>query len=200
MDREKLKNGGMYLVNLTGNINPEFGLKHYCVLVRTEDKELFLAIPTTTSANRTSEKHCILKCDNSIALYKHTRIISNKRVVGEKRINGQLCVLEKDDLDNLLKGYKKYIDNLHKEAVHSVEQYHQVKKKSRDKMELICIEEITVNKDEVVDIENLVQVHKGGKLLSDPIITKQTGTYVLNVWVKDNYSQKLKKQITINVI
>lgn len=41
MDREKLKNGGMYLVDLTGNINPEFGLKHYCVLIKTEDKELF---------------------------------------------------------------------------------------------------------------------------------------------------------------
>lgn len=141
-----------------------------------------------------------MKCDNSIALYKHTRIISNKRVIGEKRISGQLCVLEKDDLDILLKGYKKYIDKLHKDAIHSVDQYHQAKKKSKDKMELVCDEEVIVNKGEVIDINNLVQMHKGGKLLSDPIITKQTGTYVLNVWVKDNYSQKLKKQIVINVI
>lgn len=200
MDREKLKNGGMYLVNLTGNINPEFGLKHYCVLIKTDDRELFLAFPTTTSSNRNSEKHCVLKCDNSIALYKHTRIISNKRVVGEKKINGELCVLEKEDLDNLINGYETYIHKLHADAISSVEQYHKAKCESRDKMELICIDEFTVNKDENVDINDLVQTHKGGKLLHDPIVTKQVGSYELNVWVKDNYSQKLRKQVTIHVI
>lgn len=199
MDREKLKNGGMYLVNLTGNINPEFGLKHYCILIKTDDRELFLAIPTTTSPNRVSEKHCVLTCDNSIALYKHTRIISNKRVVGEKKINGELCVLEKEDLDNLINGYETYIHGLHTNAVYSVGQYHKAKSESKNEMELICIEEITVRKDEYVDINTLVQMHKGGKLLHDPIITKQIGSYKLNVWVKDNYSQKLKKQVTIHV-
>lgn len=187
-------------MNLTGNINPEFGLKHYCVLIKTDDRELFLAIPTTTSPNRNLEKQCVLKCDNSIALYKHTRIISNKRVVGEKKINGELCVLEKEDLDILINGYEAYIHKLHTDAISSVEQYHRAKSESRDKMELICIDEFTVNKDENVDINALVQIHKGGKILHDPMITKQVGSYELNVWVKDNYSQKLKKQVTIHVI
>ena len=49
MDRNKIRNGGLYLIDLKGNINPEFGLKHYCVLISTEDRDLFLAFPTTTS-------------------------------------------------------------------------------------------------------------------------------------------------------
>lgn len=200
MDREKLKNGGMYLVDLTGNVNPEFGMKHYCVLIKTDDSELFLAIPTTTSYGRVTEKHYILECDKSIALYKHTRIISNKRVIGEKKIHGELCVLEKEDLDELLNGYELYIQGLHKKALNSVQQYHKAKEISKSKMKLECLNEATVYKDEDIDVRMLVPLYDGGKLLHDPISTKKIGTFEFDVWVKDNYSQKLKDKITLHVI
>ena len=45
----KIRNGGIYLIDLKGNVNPEFGMKYYCVLVNTIDKDLFLAFPTTIS-------------------------------------------------------------------------------------------------------------------------------------------------------
>ena len=44
----KIKNGGIYLIDLKGNVYPEFGMKFYCVLVNSIDKDLFLAFPTTS--------------------------------------------------------------------------------------------------------------------------------------------------------
>ncbi len=42
VNKDKLKYGGIYLVNLKGYVSPEFGFNHYCILLKTDIKDLYL--------------------------------------------------------------------------------------------------------------------------------------------------------------
>lgn len=197
---KKIRNGGIYLVDLSGNVNPEFGLNHYCVLVNTIDRDLFLAFPTTTSNKRKKEDGTYnLKIDNSIVLFKHTRVISRKRIIGEQTQNGILSVLNEIELDSLLNAYETFIGDMHKNAIKSVKQYHKSKDDSLTKLKLDCEQSIEVLVGETIDYNKLVLSYTGDLVFNNTVSTKTSGLKKVNISVKDKYNQKITKTVDVLV-
>lgn len=198
MDKDKIRNGGMYLVNLSGSVNPEFGLKHYCVLVNTHDKDLFLAFPTTTSEKRNNERWTkVLTIDNSIVLLKHVRIISKRRIICEATTNGVLNVLNEDELDSLLSEYEEFIHYAHQKANLSVKQYHDHRQKSFDNLSLECVSSVEIKVGELIDYNSLVTKASGGNVVHNNISTKTTGEKIITYILKDKYNQKIEKDVKV---
>ncbi|WP_337553696.1 hypothetical protein [Massilicoli timonensis] len=198
MDRNKIRNGGLYLIDLKGNVDPEFGLKHYCVLVGTEDRDLYLAFPTTTSNKRMGEKyHHVLDIDSSIVLFKHTRMISKRRIIGEQTRNGVLSVLSEEELNELLLAYREYTEKLCNEAIKSAKQFHEARNKSKDNLKLECIDSFEINVGETLNYDDLVKVFDGGKLTHTEVSTKSAGEKSVDMIVKDKYGQKITRTIRI---
>ena len=201
MDRSKIRNGGLYLIDFKGNVNPEFGLTHYCVLVATEDRDIFLSFPTTTSKKIKTEKyHHILNIDGSIVLFKHTRFISRQRIIGERTRDGVLSVLSEDELKELLNDYKMYTDRISEEAIKSSHNYHDARNKSKNKLKLKCVESCEVFVNEKIDFDSLVIEIDGGKLSHTEISTKTPCIKTVNLSVKDEYGQKITKTVKINIL
>lgn len=201
MDRNKIRNGGLYLIDLKGNVNPEFGLTHYCVLVGTDDRDLFLAFPTTTSSKRVSEKyHQVLEIDGSIVLFKHTRIISRKRIIGEQTRDGVLSVLSENELKKLLTEYHNYTKKISEEAIKSVHNFHESRNRSKENLNLECVDSFELKVGEKLDYNNLVKSFAGGKLTHTEISTKTTGVKSVNMIVKDKYGQKIIKTVDVEII
>jgi hypothetical protein len=105
----RIISGGLYLVNLSGYVSPEFGLLHYCVIFKTYDREIFLALPTTS---KTKNDRFIPKIpeDGSFYLLKHARPISIRRVVGpllDK--NNNHIIMSNEHLEMLINNYIYFI-------------------------------------------------------------------------------------------
>lgn len=194
----KIRNSGIYLIDLKGNVNPEFGMKHYCVLVNTIDRDLFLAFPTTTSIKRRKEAGTyILKIDNSVVLFKHTRIISRNRIIGESVKNGILNVWDEFELDSLMKEYEDFILDMHRHAMKSVKQYHNAKEASFNSLKLECKERIELSVGESIRYDEMVIYYQGGKVVHNEISTKESGVKQITFSVKDKYNQKITKIVEV---
>lgn len=110
MKEIKIRPGGIYLVNLGAVKNPELNSPHYCVILKTHDKDLFLALPTT-SKYRKDEFKFIIPEDNSTCLFKHMRTISRYRILKPLlNDNGKEIILSTENLTNLINKYKEYIN------------------------------------------------------------------------------------------
>jgi len=119
---DKIVSGGLYLVNLNIPVNPEFGFYHYCVILKTQDKDLFIALPTT-SKNKQDEFKFIIPEDNSICLFKHMRSISRIRIIKPLYINDKKVVLSSDSLSKLLYSYLNYINIMCRKTLYSNADY-----------------------------------------------------------------------------
>lgn len=202
VDIGKIINGGMYLVDLKGNVNPEFGYLHYCILIKTHDKDLFLAFPTTTSKDRQSEDFTyVLPVDNSIILFKHTRIVSKFRVIDELKDNdGHLIVLSDEELDCIFKEYEKFIKHIEGVAKKSVKQYFVAKEAAKDALKLKCIEEITLKRRTVIDYNSLITEASSGKIVHNLISTKKIGTQNITYTLTDKFGHKTAMTVKVNII
>ncbi len=132
-------------------------------------------------------------------LFKHTRIISRYRIIGEQTREGILSVLSEEELNGLLTEYREYIQETCKRAIASVHSFHESKKKSKEGLQLECLDHVEVMVGDELDYLKLVKSYSGNKLTHTEISTKTTGTKSVNVIVKDKYGQRITKTVIVNV-
>lgn len=115
----KIISGGLYLVDLSGYVSPEFGLLHYCVILKTHDKDILFALPTTSKLKNEKFISKILE-DGSHCLLKHARPISIKRVV-ELLLdnNGNQIIISNEHLKSLINDYQNYMHIIYNKAIWS---------------------------------------------------------------------------------
>ncbi|MDQ0360133.1 hypothetical protein [Breznakia pachnodae] len=202
MDKKSIKNGGIYLVNYSGNITPEFGMKHFSVLIKTTDSEIFLSFPITSKIERMSDKSAILCPHNNdyVILLKHVRPVSFKRVIAPQTINGINIILNERQLIELFTGYDTYCLNIKNKSIVSVRNYHNHKHQSKNKMKLICYHSININCGDSLSPIDCVKEYTNGKLsILNNISTKMSGEYIINVQLKDKYGHKIIRKVNVIV-
>ncbi|RHB95317.1 hypothetical protein [Thomasclavelia ramosa] len=199
IDRNKLKPGGIYLIDQRGYISPEFGFNHYCILLKTNNKNMFLAFPLTTSDNRRNDAYTIPRPgdDKELILLNQVKPISKNRVIGMKTENGQLVVIKSKDIEYIFGEYMIYLKNMELSSKMSVEQYLKNKEASRKAMRLQCVEKKMIKVNDKVLLEDLVIEKEGGDLKVVPISTKKAGIQTLEIVLVDNYNQKLKQKVML---
>lgn len=118
MDKFKVRPGGIYLVNLGRKKDPELSSPHYCVILKTHDKGLFLALPTTSKLKSDKYQYTIPE-DNSTCLFKHMKTISELRILRPllNHETGELIILSNEHLQELIEEYKRYINDLCERAI-----------------------------------------------------------------------------------
>lgn len=113
----KIRNGGIYLVYPGRTVDPELRNPHYCVIMKTYDKNLFLALPTTSKHKIDQYVHIIPE-DNSRCLFKHMRIVSKGRIIKPLLDrNGNPVILSNDSLIDLVKDYQCFIKDTCDKAI-----------------------------------------------------------------------------------
>lgn len=117
MNNVKIRPGGIYLVDLGQTKSPELSAPHYCVILKTHDKDLFLALPTT-SKKKNDKFTYVIPEDNSTCMFKHMRTISRSRILKPllDHESGNEIVLANNHLIDLINQYQQYIDVLCKRA------------------------------------------------------------------------------------
>ncbi len=119
----KIRNGGLYLVNLGKTFNPELNAPHYCVIMKTHDKDLFIALPTTSKQKVDIYNHIIPE-DNSVCLFKHMRTVSRSRILKPLlNADGQEVILSNENMANLLIDYQHFIKDMCDKAILSNNMY-----------------------------------------------------------------------------
>lgn len=118
MNKVKVRPGGIYLVNLGKTTSPELTSPHYCVILKTHDKDLFLALPTT-SKEKNDEFKFIIPEDGSTCLFKHMKTISRHRILKPLLDfeTGEEIILSNEHLIELTNEYKIYINRLCERAI-----------------------------------------------------------------------------------
>ncbi len=117
MNGLKIRPGGIYLVNLGRTKSPELNSPHYCVILKTHDRDLFLALPTT-SKSKEDEFKFIIPEDNSTCLFKHMKTIARSRIIKPLiDYDGNQVILSPDNLADLIRDYKDYIEFLCNKAI-----------------------------------------------------------------------------------
>lgn len=118
MDNVKIRPGGIYLINLGKTKNPELSSPHYCVILKTHDKDLFLALPTT-SKRKEDRYTYIIPEDNSTCMFKHMKTIARNRILKPLKDaeTGNEIVLSNEHLAELMSQYQMYIDVICKRAI-----------------------------------------------------------------------------------
>lgn len=198
----KIVPGGIYLINQNGNVDPEFGLNHYAVLLKTNKKELYLAFPLTTSKRRSDEKYTILRpetTDEEYILLYQTKPVSKNRVIGKKTKNGEQVIISEESCKYILNEYINYIKDLELNNIFSITNTIKNKKESKEKLKLECIQEVSFKQNYQINYEALVINYSGGKLSYTIISTKNIGNYVIEFRVVDKYGQKLIKKVNVNI-
>lgn len=114
----KIRNGGIYLVNFGKTIGAEFTSPHYCVVLKTHDKELVMVFPIT-SKSKFDKYACIIKEYGTTCLLKHTKTISIKRVLKPLHDNntGEEIIVSTNTLEQLISKYKEYVYDTCKNAL-----------------------------------------------------------------------------------
>jgi len=107
----KIISGGIYLVNLGKHKNPEFSSPHYCVIIKSYDKELLLCLPTTSKEKLTEKYIFKIPEDGSTCLFKHAKFISNKRILKPlyNKETGQQMILSNQHLNDLLQNFQRFM-------------------------------------------------------------------------------------------
>lgn len=119
----KIRSGGLYLVNLGKTFNPELNAPHYCVIMKTHDKDLFIALPTTSKNKNDMYMHIIPE-DNSRCLFKHMRIVSRGRILKPLvDIDGKEVILSNENMIDLVKDYQHFIKDMCDNAIISNKMY-----------------------------------------------------------------------------
>jgi len=113
----KIRTGGLYLVNMGRTYSPEFSSPHYCVILKTYDKGLFLAIPTTSKVKNEKFKFLIPE-DGSTCLFKHTRTIAKERILKPLLdSNGEQIIVSSKTLEQIADNYKMFVNYICNNAV-----------------------------------------------------------------------------------
>ena len=202
----KIRNGGIYLIrNNIGIFDPEYKGDHYYLLVKTSWTDLYLGIPLTTSSNRRNDSGTLENPidSNETFLFFQTKIISKKRVISPKKINGIECVLTPEELETVEIAYSQYLKNLFSNGKRSTEEYHKSKTTSFDNMELKCHKEITIkvnSTESLVDLSVISYKNITPPYLLNDISLKKTGTFMIEIALKDSYEQKITETIKVNII
>lgn len=208
----KIVNGGIYGVNHNGHKSPEFGNSsgnryHYAILVKSSWSELYLAFPITTSIKRSSDKWTIPNPHASgsgyVLLYQ-VKPISADRVIMEQVVNGELCVLNSNEIRKLFEKYNQYLLDRSKAAIMSVDDYHRKKANALSSLRLKCHDEIEIKIDLIDEAIRLIVIDYQTNNDSLPYLNnqlpKRTGTYERKVYIKNSFNQKLFTDITVKVV
>ena len=119
----KITNGGLYLVNPGKTMNPELNAPHYCVVIKTHDKDLFIALPTTSKNKDDLYKHTIPE-DNSKCLFKHMRVVSRSRILKPLLdLEGKEVIMSNQSMRDLLEDYQYFIKVMCDNAIISNKMY-----------------------------------------------------------------------------
>ena len=113
----KIINGGIYLVKFTDTINPELKDPHYCVVLKTHDKDLFVALPTTSKKKKDLYSFLIPE-DSSTCLFKHMKVVARGRIIKPlEDSNKNPIVLSNENLTKLLAKFRIFIDDICRNAI-----------------------------------------------------------------------------------
>lgn len=114
----KIRNGGIYLVNFGKTIGAEFTTPHYCVVLKTHDKQLVMVFPIT-SKPKVDKYACIIPDYGTTCLLKHTKTISVLRVLRPllDDATGQEIILPTPTLQMLTSKYEQYVSDTCKNAL-----------------------------------------------------------------------------------
>lgn len=200
---KKIYSGGIYLIDLVGNVNPEFGLNHYAILMKTSKKDLYLAFPLTTSDKRSKEKYTIPmpnSTDNEYILLYQVKPISKNRVKGKKEKAGKHIIISEEDCKKIFDEYVKYINDLKTNNSISIIETHKNIEKSKTNLSLNCEKQITILQNTTIDYDSLIIEYNGGKLTYSLISTKKIGKQVIRYRVTDEYGQYIEKNVNVDIL
>lgn len=202
VDRDKLKSGGIYLIDQKGFISPEYGYDHYCILMKTNNRDMFLAFPLTTLPKRRGEPYTLARPNDEkeIILLNQVKPISKHRVIGKKTQNGQLVVVSDNDIELIFSKYREYLEEMELSTKMSVRQYNENKKESREKMKLKCVDKITVERNSQINIESLIIEKIGGEIRTPKISTKKIGLNEIDISLVDRFNQRITKKVIVEFI
>ena len=112
----RVKNGGIYKVNFGHTIGAELTTPHYCVVIKTHDKDLVLVFPTTSK-----QKYDRFSCpipEGSTCIVKHTKTLSTQRILSPLLdANGNHIIVSTVTLSNIIKMYQQYFDFISNNAL-----------------------------------------------------------------------------------
>lgn len=201
--RNKIYSGGIYLIDQSGNVNPEFGLNHYAILMKTNKADLYLAFPLTTSEKRKVEKYTIPRpdgVDNEYILLYQAKPISKNRVIGKKTKGGEHVIVSEDNCKYIFDEYLKYINDIKMNNIISIKAIYENKDASKKSLILECQSKISVFQYDLIDYDSLVISFKGGKLTHTEISTRNTGHKTIKFKVADKYGQSIIKTVDVEII
>lgn len=201
MSVKNIINGGIYLVDLTGYVSPEFGFNHYCILLKTSKKDLYLAFPITTSEKRKNDKYTIpnfVDGEGYILLHQ-VKPISKTRIISAKKKNGMMVCISEEQSNRLFDEYIQYITDLKQNNSLSIKKIMENREDSKQNMILNCLEDYHVVQGDILDYNSLIIEATGGKLTHTDISTKKVGEYVVQFYLTDIYGFKIKKETKIYI-
>lgn len=199
----KIHTGGIYLINQSGNVNPEFGFDHYAILMKTSKDDLYLAFPLTTSKKRSIERYTIPRpdgVDNEYILLYQVKPISKNRELGKKTENEEHVIISEDNCKYIFDEYLKYINDIKMNNIISIKSTHENKKTSKEALVLECQSKISVFQYDSINYDSLVINLSGGKLTHTKISTRNIGHKTIEFRVTDKYGQKIIKTVDVEII
>lgn len=201
MKINKIINGGIYLVDLSGYISPEFGFDHYCILFRTNRTELYLAFPITTSEKRAREKYTILNPidQEGYILLNQVRPISKNRIKAAKIRNGMVVFSTGEQSNLLFDAYLEYLSDLKTTTNISINQITRNKEEAKSKMVLECVKEIEIQQNDKINYGKLVLKAKGGKMTHTIISTKSPGVKFIDFFLTNSFGHKINQKVKVIV-
>lgn len=200
---EKIYPGGVYLIDLKGNVDPEFGLNHYAILMKTNKKDLYLAFPLTTSSNRSKEKYTFQmpnSIDNEYILLYQVKPVSKNRVIGKKQKDGKHIIISEEDCKTILKQYIEYINDLTENNIFSIKETYKNIENSKNRLALDCNTKISVLQNEKIDYNSPVINYEGGMLTYNLISTKKIGIKIIKYRVIDKYGQYIERDVNVEIL
>lgn len=202
IDRNKIKNGGVYLVDLTNEISPEIVGQHYCYAFKSKiDKNLYLCFIMTSKPKRSKEKYTfsVPENPNGIIMLKHTKLISSNRFLNTLKDNNKNnIVLSPNSIKRIFKEYNDYLLDIQNSAIKSAQQ--REKQISYDNMLLEVKEKIIkTNINESINLIDNVN-YANGTLTIPKIDVSKIGIFEYDYIITDIYGQTKKKTIILEVI
>lgn len=201
--KDNIITGGIYLIDQSGNVNPEFGMNHYSILLKTNKKDLYMAFPLTTSKKRITEKYTIPRpgsLDDEYILLYQVKPISKNRVTGKKTIDGEHVIISEDECDIIFNKYIDYLNDMKENTIISIKDTYKNKSVSKEALTLECLPEIIINKNDDINYQSLIIESSGGNVTNTQISTKEVGHKNIEYRITDKYGQKLIKIVNVEIV
>ena len=200
----RIRNGGIYLVQLDGHVSPEFKYKHFCILFKTQIKNLYLSFPLTTSSKRKQEKYTIPCPNNTNAsiLLQQVCVLSEDRILDDKTDeNGELVALSADQCAMVFNEYIKYLNDILENTSKSIAQYIENKNNSLGSLTFECPKKITIFQGEKIDYRSIPTKMNGGKIkIKNEISTQSLGDKEVEMIYEDKYYNSIKCTVLVHVV